>query len=301
MVQYTKDADSIDNSGNLLLLRKDLHFTLDRLEWTIFPPASNWVIYALDPSPEVASQFHLRHLRPIEGVDSAYLFAAFARAIFPYLNRFLRNRIGKYLIRTEVDPHQAEGAKSSGHPSKKGGPSTPAGSTTRTAVAGLEEPQDSGALSSSLSRAANDRQSSGNYQHRPHAFRNPALDGPCTCETLPPSPSSSDSGRDSPPVALKTFNRCLSDHCRTIQDLVRLNGIREEKLAIERARSDSKGSWERELAWAKDPAAVGDVNRWFWVKGFEVLDDNGDYLEKHDTDKEYLDTPEKLGNTVAIT
>lgn len=83
MSSYSKDIKSIDSSGNLMLLRRDLHFTLDQLKWTIFPHGFHWVYYALDRSAELASQFHQRALRPIEGVRGEYLLAAFARAISP--------------------------------------------------------------------------------------------------------------------------------------------------------------------------------------------------------------------------
>lgn len=114
MPRYSKDSGSIDDSGNQLLLRRDLHFTFDRLEWIFFPHGSDWVYYALDGSVELASQFHQRTFQPIKGVRPHYLLAAFARAIFPGLNEFLRSRTDKYLYGIEAGIDDLGGKKMPG-------------------------------------------------------------------------------------------------------------------------------------------------------------------------------------------
>ncbi|KAL8707806.1 MAG: hypothetical protein Q9220_007213 [cf. Caloplaca sp. 1 TL-2023] len=305
MDRYSNDILSIHSSGNQLLLRSDLHFNFDRLDWTIFPYSSNCAFCALDPSGEVASQFHRRQLRPIEGVQPAYLFAAFARAIFPHLIPFLRNRVDKYLIGTEVGSRQTGGVKVEGQwcfhnfhrPGYRGRSNSPTKRDARskkTVAAESKELHDNSGqppwLSSNLvyearSFSDSDRLFSDTKQRRMRPSRHPACDGPCTCQNLPPSPSPFDSGRNQHVVTGRAFNRCLSDHCHTRQELDRFDVIRAERLAIERARSDPGGSWEKELAWAKNPGAVEDVQRWYWVKGLEVPDSD----EEHRSTDEEVD------------
>ncbi|KAL8944450.1 MAG: hypothetical protein Q9211_000592 [Gyalolechia sp. 1 TL-2023] len=315
MDRYSEDICSIDSSRNQLLLRKDIHFNMNRLDWTIFPYGSHWVFYALNNSPEIAAQFHSKALRPIEGVQPPYLLAAFARAVFPSLNQFLRSRTDKYLIGKEVSTDAAEGKKCSGQwcfdaflppghrgrsasPTKRGSPTKSESPSKRqrngTAPAEPGHPQDNRNQSSSpldipegkrdRSSGSNSLSSEGDQSRAPKRwkskFHNTAFDGPCICKTLPPSPSATLSRRSSQDgVIQKPFNLCLSDHCRTRKDTDRLDRIRQERLATERARSDPEGLWEAEIEWAKDPAAIEDLDRWLWVRGQEVLDDDGEHID----------------------
>lgn len=100
MYNYSDDDESIDSTGNQLLLRVDVHRAYDQCKWVIFPSADRYVYHALD-SYELASLYHQRELRPIYGVRPEYILAAFARAIFPKLRRFLGTRMDKYLLLVE--------------------------------------------------------------------------------------------------------------------------------------------------------------------------------------------------------
>lgn len=100
MYDYSDDDESIDSTGNQLLLRVDVHRAYDQCKWVIFPSADRYVYHALD-SYELASLYHQRELRPIYGVRPEYILAAFARAIFPKLRRFLGTRMDKYLLLVE--------------------------------------------------------------------------------------------------------------------------------------------------------------------------------------------------------
>ncbi|KAL9024170.1 MAG: hypothetical protein Q9196_006715 [Gyalolechia fulgens] len=305
MVQYSRDIKSIDSSANQMLLRKDLHFTHDRLKWTMFPHGSNWVYYALDSSDELASQYHQRALRPIEGVRREYLLAAFARAIFPWLNPFLRSGTDKYLMGQEVETDNLAGKMAGelcfeqflppGHrgrnasPSKRQSPSKSQSPSKRkrTAITSprpLQDCPDQPSLSPA--RKSKRGPSPDNDEHyfppKRHGFkfRDPAFDGPCTCEVLPPSGSATPSNHTNPVVvALRPCTVCLSDHCLVRADEDRLERIRQEKLAAEREKSDPEGFWEEQLAWAKDPEAREDVDRWLWVRGGELLDKDGEHVD----------------------
>ena len=58
-----------------------------------------------------------------------------------------------------------------------------------------------------------------------------------------------------------------------------LERIRQEKLAAERMRSDPEGFWEEQIEWAKDSESVQDVDRWLWIRGQEVFDEDGEYID----------------------
>ncbi|KAL8739658.1 MAG: hypothetical protein Q9184_008576, partial [Pyrenodesmia sp. 2 TL-2023] len=115
MFEYSDDLRSINSAGNQLLLKCDLHRTHEQLKWVIFPHGQNYVYYALDSSVELAALYHQRALRPIHGVKSEYLLAAFARAIFPKLSEFLRSSVDKYLLGVEVgNEDSTKGVKKDG-------------------------------------------------------------------------------------------------------------------------------------------------------------------------------------------
>lgn len=59
----------------------------------------------------------------------------------------------------------------------------------------------------------------------------------------------------------------------------RLDRIRQEKLAAERMRSDPEGFWEEQVEWAKGPEAVQDVDQWLWIRGQEIIDEDGEHVD----------------------
>lgn len=59
----------------------------------------------------------------------------------------------------------------------------------------------------------------------------------------------------------------------------RLDRLRQEKLAAERLKSGTKGFWEEQVEWAKDPEAVQDVDRWLWVRGQKVFNEDGEHVD----------------------
>ncbi|KAI4086474.1 MAG: hypothetical protein LQ344_007520 [Seirophora lacunosa] len=313
MPSYSHDIKSIDSSGNLILLGRELHFILDRLKWTIFPHGNHWVYYALDRSAELASQFHQRALRPIEGVRCEYLLAAFARAIFPLLNQFLRSTTDKYLVGLEARTDDPLGKKMPGQwcfdtfrpPGHRGRSPSPTESDSssksqnpskrkRNPTTTVGEPEKPHERPDRLSspRKSKRRRSSGSanmssYDKEHDAskrwtleFHHPAFDSPCTCAVLPPSYSTPPSSHaDADPVVLRPLQTCLSNQCIVRADMDRLDRLRQEKLAAERLKSGTKGFWEEQVEWAKDPEAVQDVDRWLWVRGQKVFNEDGEHVD----------------------
>ncbi|KAL8953876.1 MAG: hypothetical protein Q9222_000289 [Ikaeria aurantiellina] len=108
MDNHSDDAESLDSTGNQLLLRVDIHRAYDQFKWVIFPSADRYVYHALD-SYELASLHHQRELRPIHGVS------AFAQATFPKLRRFLGSRMYKYLLLVEEGSETPQPVKKLGN------------------------------------------------------------------------------------------------------------------------------------------------------------------------------------------
>ena len=303
MEKYSSDIRTVDSYGNQLLLRKDIHFTMERLKWTIFPLRSQWVYYALDASEELASQFHRRPLPPINGVQPAYLLAAFARAIFPLLNNFLRRSSDKYLIGPEVGTSDPAGEKVSGqwcfttflppgHRSRSNSPTKNASGSPSKRKRGQMTPEqgcrDQSSTSPVTAKIKRSRSPSVLSLHSDisrhtayNIIRDPLYDGPCVCPILPPSPSATLSSHSQQLPVQEPSQICFSDHCTNRKEQKRFNNIRQEQLKTERARSDPNGSWESHLRQLKEPHAVAErgVNWWFWTQGQEILDKSGEHVD----------------------
>ncbi|KAL8724576.1 MAG: hypothetical protein Q9166_007871 [cf. Caloplaca sp. 2 TL-2023] len=117
MTEYTRDnritgLGAISDTSNLLLLRKDLHFLLDKAKFAFVPKAATgdepakMVVHILVPSQELTWLFHNVELQPIDGVAPEFLLTRFAWAIFPLFANFMvtntprRVRLSTGVIRT---------------------------------------------------------------------------------------------------------------------------------------------------------------------------------------------------------
>lgn len=307
MYEYSDDALNINSAGNQLLLRVDLHRTHEQFKWVIFPNGSQYVYYALE-SPELASLYHQRRLRSIDGVKSEYLLAAYARAILPKLREFLGTRTDKYLLLVGEDSDESLSVKKPGDwcveqfrppvrprsasPNKRGSPSKEGSPNKRPRnEAAISQhapiPDDlspsPGTQLLGKRRQASDADDPSLVSDDDNAHprkrlkpRNPRYTGPCTCRPLPPSPPSSSpksKGVPSEPLPVTRPKICLSDNCRTRIDLERLDCLRQKHLEKERLASDPHQTWKAQLDWTNDPAAIQDVRRWLWVTGQDVVDD----------------------------
>ena len=101
----------INDAGNMLLLRADMHRTFDALRWVIVPktayktdeneksiPKPQLVFHPMDPSPELAPLYQNDPLSEVRGLCKEFLLVRFALAVFPQVMPFLRRLINCYLI-----------------------------------------------------------------------------------------------------------------------------------------------------------------------------------------------------------
>ncbi|KAL8936098.1 MAG: hypothetical protein Q9216_005108 [Gyalolechia sp. 2 TL-2023] len=300
MYNYSADLGSINSSSNQLLLRADLHITHENFQWVFFPNGQEWVYYAIDDSVELASLYHQRKVRALNGVKPEYLLAAFARAIFPRLGVFLKSPVDKYLLGVDVgngnpvagvkkdaawcaDRFRLPGRPRTPSPTKRKSPSKGDGGNPRKRVCDAFEFPESTGEDQQLTKNDNDfSDASAAPENKRFRYRNPQRDGPCICPALPPSPSLSSSS-DKPPRTYippaQPTTICMSDQCPARAERDRLERLRQETLKRERLTSDPEGTWEQHLEWAEnDPTATRHPRRWFWVHGEEVWDDDGEEI-----------------------
>ncbi|KAI4159686.1 MAG: hypothetical protein LQ342_006379 [Letrouitia transgressa] len=285
----------VDGLGNLLLLRSDVHLVFDQLKWVMFPKeGSTWVYYALDDSLDLASVYHNRSLRPIHGVRAEYLLVGFARAIFPWLNTFIRDMKDKYLFGTTVGTNDAAGVKVSGAWCFEN--ILPPGQRTRNNSPKKRQSPNKRSRSNDGELKHQDQdlhqdQVQDLNEPRIRKLPNPAFAGPCICLVLPLTPSASGPGsshEDVEPPKPSTY--CLSRDCPNRKDIARLEEIRQRALEVEREKSDVTDWWKEQVEWAQEAldnnTTAGNLDRFFWARGEEVLDNKGEYV---DTKAEFLD------------
>ena len=118
MAQYAMSSlSTVYDSGNLLLLRSDIHKLLDALKWVVYPKAvhvgaaleTRLVFHLMDTSLQLRELYHNVPLRETPGLCLEYLLSRFALAIFLRVGDFLRDQADRYIIQVKVD---AEGGKS---------------------------------------------------------------------------------------------------------------------------------------------------------------------------------------------
>ncbi|KAL8903466.1 MAG: hypothetical protein Q9207_003901 [Kuettlingeria erythrocarpa] len=311
MADYAHDTWTVDNSANLVLLRKDIHYAYDHFKWTIAPKSSKWCCIYADSAQELGALYHNVEVRPLHGVSTEYLLAGFANAIFYLLYPFLNNNASKRLVGDSVGTQDPTGKEVSGiwctEKFRIPGSRTRSTSPPKARSPKRKHAEDNmgtyddafsrsrlyNSAASLLSsrkrlRASSAILASDSDRPRPSqlikiAPDSPA-DAPCSCviSGLPtPEPTTSRDG-EPPELALAKF-RCRSKSCRTVAEFHRHNSLREAALEKERARSKVADWWQGQLRWAKDCSRGKqngyDVEEWFWVKGDEVLDKDGEYLD----------------------
>ena len=118
MAQYAMSSlSTVNDSGNLLLLRGDIHKLLDAFKWVVYPKAAHRgaaletrrVFDLMEISPQLRELYHNVPLRETPGLCLEYLLSRFALAIFSQGGRILRYRADRYIIQVKAD---AEGGKS---------------------------------------------------------------------------------------------------------------------------------------------------------------------------------------------
>lgn len=315
MADYAHDTWTVDNSANLFLLRKDIHFAYDHFKWTIVPKASKWCCIYIDSAQELGALYHNVEVRPLHGVSTHYLLAGFANAIFYLLYPFLNNNANKRLVGESVGTQDPTGKEVSGVwcmerfpiPGSRNRSTSPP--KARSPKRKYAEDNDVGTCDNDLStsklhqsaapdfsrklrRYTSASTSSGIDRQRPSqlnkaAWNGPTDDAPCTCVISQlPTPQPTESPNAEPPELALAKVRCRSKGCRTVAEFNHHNTLREAGLEAERVKSKVEDWWQGQMQWARD-CTLGkcneyDVSEWFWVKGVEVLDKDGEYLDTNE-------------------
>jgi len=102
------ESNSIDDIGNIILLRYDLRRDFDNGKFIFIPKKSEStsetaiVAHVLEPTHELGLLYHNTQLHPMPGVPWVFFLARFAWAIFPSVQPFLECGIPRLLIRTKT-------------------------------------------------------------------------------------------------------------------------------------------------------------------------------------------------------
>ncbi|KAL9594886.1 MAG: hypothetical protein Q9219_006778 [cf. Caloplaca sp. 3 TL-2023] len=280
----------VENSANSLRLRKDLHHWFDELGWVIVPKDSQWVFHLLSSSEKQGPILHNASLHPLKGISVEYLLAAFARAIFSLLGRWLRDGADKVLFEASVGVEDPTGKLFDGKWCRFNFPPNQERKGSRSPSKSPEKSPDG---SRSKRKRGDDRGDEDNLpvitQDNPEKkIKRPLdsfLDGPCRCPPLPSTPSSTESLDEALPDQGPI--ECFSRHCTTLEDLRRLGKIRQDALKHERDHSKTTQWWENQTKWMemmRSRTTGGDeYRRILWAQGIEVRDDDGEYFGPSET------------------
>lgn len=100
---------SLGDVGNMIRLRRDLHYIFDNRKLVFVPKAPSpsdaayWVAHAMDYSKDLLALYHNLQLHDISGIPREYLLARFAWTIFPDMEGFLINGVERLLITASSD------------------------------------------------------------------------------------------------------------------------------------------------------------------------------------------------------
>lgn len=274
MGQYSCDNSSTENSANLFVLRQDIHTAYDSFRWTIVPKKvpgtlhTRWCFIYLDTPEEMGSQHYNVELRSLHGVNSYYLLAGFARAVFYLLLLFVNNYQKKWLIGQSVGTENPAGDKIGGAWAVERFPIP--GTRKKSQSPKRRRPDDAevdccdnsrpvwnagnkGRKSSSDCENEKDDPPPAYYSSAPPSKRlkqdsDDLNEIPCTCliEILTGPSKSSSSTVNSPPLALADI-KCSSKNCRTVAEFKRHELVRAKGLKQERAKSKVMEWWEDQL------------------------------------------------------
>jgi hypothetical protein len=102
-IDTSLDPESLLNDlGNTILLRSDLHSAFDARQFIFFPKDPHgMVVHMLQSTKDIGQLYHNARLHPIDGCGVQFLYARFAWAIFPLIASFL-SQDTPIVIRTEV-------------------------------------------------------------------------------------------------------------------------------------------------------------------------------------------------------
>lgn len=107
---------SVQDWGNLFLLRSDIHKLFDAGKWIPYPKTilvegvmkSRLIFHSLEYLPQLRGLYQNVPLRETQGLCPEFLLARFAFAIFPQVEQFLQNGADRYLIRVNANTQTAK-------------------------------------------------------------------------------------------------------------------------------------------------------------------------------------------------
>lgn len=269
--KHTGDA-AINDLSNLLLLRADLHRSFDGLQFVFIPKADGVLCtHVLGESEELQTLYHNTLIHKV-GVAPEFLFARFAWAIFPLLKGFLqRHRPRLLMLVTEETPRWVDGnscadlgksyngRSKSASPKKNSSPSKRAHSEV--------DAEDINALQTDAAVESSKRRRIETNSPRQGIIQDSRNDDDLT--------SDASSRFDSVPL-LKVSASTMTG---TTNQNVNLTSLVDQRLDFERARSDPKGRWLKELQWLDDILDNGgalhatEIPRYMSVTGQDVMPD----------------------------
>ena len=96
MPDFISPGNGIDDAGNGIALRRDIHAIFDDLDICFVPKHSHWACHvtSLDPSQELVDLYHNISLQPFRGVWLEFLFARFAMNVFRHSDFMTRSLPG---------------------------------------------------------------------------------------------------------------------------------------------------------------------------------------------------------------
>ncbi|RDW63353.1 hypothetical protein BP6252_10898 [Coleophoma cylindrospora] len=294
MGRYSSESsarNSINSPANACLLRADLHYLHDYSYFVFVPKKDsnggrNVVLHLTEPLDEIESLYQNRKLHPLQ-VSPEYLFARFARTIFPSLQDFLlaqvprRIKIGRdiasMMTPAELEDFSGKSARSRSHSPKKR-----KGSTDPNPTMG-----DGGHQRKRLRTSpSHDHQISISDVHESTPPTQQKIQTPKNDSYQFSHGSSSEvDNAISPDLPVTALDMKLATSSEMPEPVTpaSITLLKDQWLSKERTRSRVEGATKEEEAWldnvyAGKPMVGDEAIRWFEAQGFEFqsLDDSGD-------------------------
>ena len=102
----------LDDAGNGVAFRRDIHFSFDQKNFAIVPKDGKWVVHFFRLTDEYGPKYHNQPIELLRGVSPAFILARLAWTIFPLLEQFLRHRLPRvFRYRVRVDGNNSTETK----------------------------------------------------------------------------------------------------------------------------------------------------------------------------------------------
>lgn len=104
MARWNNDASlaglaMLDDHSNLLLMRSDIHKAFDDGDFVLYPKsASGFSLHMIQPSQDLGFLYHNALCHDISKCQPEFLYARFARTLFPFLSTFLAMPIKRNVV-----------------------------------------------------------------------------------------------------------------------------------------------------------------------------------------------------------